>query len=346
MKIKKSPPRALKILAAVLAAFCAVNLLCGAVFTLPPKYTVSGKATPEIWQKNALVIHGLEGYAINFTDDNGYNNPPGILNGSYALALGSSHTQGFNVSQNQNYCSLYNDFAAKNGLPLLYNAGMDANHFADILKHFSAAVQEFPDAEFILIETPYFTFTQDQLTDALQMVDYEEHTDNTGILTHLYGFVQSMPLLRLLVRQVLESDTSEWKNAFFQADANAAIEPQSIDYSTYQTLLTECFQKLRTTTDKPIYLLYHRTPLITDTGCEIQSESIDGNPILPLIRSLCDTYNITLLLPDERYIENYTQHQTLPYGFHNTTYGEGHLNQTGHKLLAQMIEDAVKEDMK
>lgn len=344
MKIKNKPPRAVKIISAVLAALCAVNLLCGAVFTLPPKYAVSGRATPEVWQKNSLVIHGLEGYGINFTDDNGYNNPPGILNGRYALALGSSHTQGFNVCQKDNYCSLYNDFASENDLPLLYNAGMDANNFADILKHFDAAMQQFPDAEFILIETPYFTFTEEQLTDALEMVEYQENTDDSGIFTHLYGFIQSMPLLRLLVRQLLESDTAEWENAFLQADAGADSEVQTIDYAVYRTLLTECFAALRETTDKPIYLLYHRPLLVTESGCAVQTESIGENPLTPLITELCGAYDITLLLPDEIYIDNYQQDQTLPYGFHNTTYGEGHLNRTGHALIAQMVTNAVKED--
>lgn len=331
----------MKFTAALLAAVCIANLLCAGIYTLPAKYTVTGKATGEVWQKNSLVIMGLEGFAVNRTDAEGYNNPNGILEQEYAVALGSSHTQGFNVDQNENYCSLYNEYAKENGLSLLYNAGMDANNFADITKHFPTAVSQFADAEYFVIETPYFTFTEQALSDALDTVEYDESARNTGILSQFYGFIQSMPLARLAVKQLLETDTSEFENAFFQADA-AALEVQETDYLQYSALLEECFAVLRQTTDKPIFLLYHRA--LTENG--IDAEAIEGNALLPLVNALCEEYGITLITTDEAYLENYRENGTLPYGFYNTVYGEGHLNQTGHSIIANLLKEAVKEDIK
>ena len=37
------------------------------------------------------------------------------------------------------------------------------------------------------------------------------------------------------------------------------------------------------------------------------------------------------------FLENYQQEKTLPYGFMNTVLGNGHLNVTGHHLIAQAL---------
>ena len=333
----------IKTAGAVLSGLLIVNLLSAGIYTLPAKYSVVGKATPEVWESNAPVILGTEGYAYNHTDQNGYNNPDGITDGRYALALGSSHTQGFNVSRKENYCSLYNEYAKVQQKPLLYNAGMDANNFADIVKHFPAAVTQFADAEYFVIETPYFNFTEAALTDALQTVEYRESTPKT-FPQKIYGFIQSMPLARLLVRQWMETDKSEFDKAFFQATANREItEVVSIDYYRYKALLEQCFASLRDGTDKPIVLIYHCEPEMSENGVSFPYESIENHAVLPLINALCETYDITLIDPTEVYMENYAKNHTLPYGFSNTVYGEGHLNAVGHELIASLLIDADKE---
>lgn len=324
-------------LAGILGAILLVNLACAAVYTLPPKYAVNGRTTTDIWEANSPVVHGLEGYGYNHIDQNGYNNPDGILDGAYALAIGSSHTQALNVNQNQNYCSVYNHYASKQNQPLLYNAGMDGNDFVDILKRFPAAVQQFPDAQYFLIETPFFTFPAQQLQDALSPISYDPAPiSNNGF----YRLIQSIPLARLVVRQLLETDYSEFDHAFWQA-SQKEIAPQQIDYATYEQLLTDCFAALRSYTDKPIYLLYHRIPLLTDDGLQPDLEQIDDHELLTLVQSLCEQYDITLIDPNDRYLQNYQQNNTLPYGFHNTVYGQGHLNQTGHALIADMLTEVL-----
>ncbi len=327
----------LSTLLSVTAAVLAANLAFAAIYTLPAKYNVTGKTTGEVWRSNALVVLGLEGYAVNFTDQNGYNNPSGILEGDYALALGSSHTQAFNVFRKENYCSRYNEYAKQNGLPLLYNTGMDANNFCDIVKHFPAAVEQFPDAAYFTIETPYLIFTPKQLKNACNTVEYSPEQQNDDLTSKLYGFVQSMPLARLGVKHILEADTTEIKNAFFGATPEIPAA-SSIDHDDYAAALKECFATLRNATDKPIYFLYHRP--YTAAGPE--PETLDGQDILPLVEQYCTEYGIKLISTDETFSGNYQNDHTLPYGFYNTVYGEGHLNATGHRLIAERLKEEIQ----
>ncbi len=327
----------IRITAAAAAALLAANLAFSAIYTLPAKYNVTGKITGEVWQKNAPVVLGLEGYAINFTDQNGYNNPDGILDGNYAVAIGSSHTQAFNVFRKQNYCSLYNAYATQNDLPLLYNTGMDANNFCDIVKHFPAAVEQFPDAAYFTVETPYLIFTPKQLKNACKTVTYSDEEQNTDLKSLLYGFAQSMPLARLAVKHILETDTNEIENAFHGATPNES-QAADIDYDDYAKALEKCFATLRSATDKPIYLIYHRP--YTTAG--LSYERIGDHAVLPLVEENCEKYGITLLSTDDAFAQNYKENQTLPYGFYNTVYGEGHLNQTGHQIFASLLKEEIK----
>lgn len=335
------------VLAAVLAAILTVNLLCAGLYALPAKSSVAGKPTPDVWEANRPVILGTEGYGVNRTDRYGYNNPDGILEHAdgYALALGSSHTQAFNVNRKDNYCSVYNRYAKEHGKPLLYNVGMDANNFADIVKHFPAAVGMFPDAAYILMETPYFTFTAEELSDALRMEEYRPDPEKTGVFGKLYDFAQSQPLLRLLVRQWMDSRAAGSNRPFLAGSArDDAPDRDMISWTEYERLLDACFAALRQTTDKPLLLMYHRPVTVTASGGEIAAESIDGKPVLPLVEQLCAKYDMALIVPDEAYLDNYRTNHTLPYGFANSVYGQGHLNKTGHALLADCIAAQNRED--
>ena len=117
----------------------------------------------------------------------------------------------------------------------------------------------------------------------------------------------------------------------------------SIDYDAYTALLEQCFASLREVTDKPIVLIYHREPQMDENGVSFPLESIENHPLITLVASLCETYDITLIDPTTAYMENYAKNHTLPYGFSNTVYGEGHLNAVGHELIASLLIDADKE---
>ena len=45
----------------------------------------------------------------------------------------------------------------------------------------------------------------------------------------------------------------------------------------------------------------------------------------------------------ERFLEEYQSCYRLPYGFTNSSAGTGHLNVTGHRLVAEALWEAFEE---
>ena len=52
---------------------------------------------------------------------------------------------------------------------------------------------------------------------------------------------------------------------------------------------------------------------------------------------------LILSIPVMHSLEHYNKYHELPYGFANTTPGNGHLNEVGHKIMADVIIDYLEE---
>ena len=61
-----------------------------------------------------------------------------------------------------------------------------------------------------------------------------------------------------------------------------------------------------------------------------------------IFKSCCEKYNIDFIDAGSSFLSEYNNDNKLPYGFMNTAYGQGHLNETGHKIMADMINEALE----
>lgn len=153
------------ILALVLAFFL-VNGICF-FYERPVGWqdTPNG-VSPSAWHPGTLLVHGIEGYAITKIDANGYVNPPGVLADSHILMMGSSHTQAKEISMDQKYSVLGNDYFSKGEELVAYSIASDGNFLPTVVKHFSNAVRSFPGAKIVTIELDNVDFTAIQLEEA------------------------------------------------------------------------------------------------------------------------------------------------------------------------------------
>ena len=323
-------------IAAILIAFMLANLLC-LIYERPTGWfdTPNGPS-PAGWRPGSIIVHGTEGYGITKVDENGYLNPNSKLNESYILMMGSSHTQGKEIDSNKKYSVLVNDYFSKGSDELYsYNIASDGNYLPTLIKHFRAALHAFPTPRAITIEISNTDFSTTEIENAMLQVEYDENNNilnqskNAGIKTRIRNFIkESCPLLSLANKKIEAS----------MADEIIGTD-NSIDIETYYNLLFDALGLIRSEYEGPIVFIYHpKTSLLEDGSMEsIYSDTWS------VFQQACKENNIDIIDMGPCFEREYIENQKLPYGFSNTSPNAGHLNQTGHRLIAKAVISYIEE---
>ncbi len=64
---------------------------------------------------------------------------------------------------------------------------------------------------------------------------------------------------------------------------------------------------------------------------------------LLIFKQACEDNGIVFLDTTEAFLQLYYEEQVLPNGFCNTAIGVGHLNQYGHRIIAQLLTALIEE---
>ncbi len=314
---------------------------------------------------NSSIVRGSEGYGINHVDAKGYLNDDKLpLAEHYILLMGSSHAEGLQVMQKDNMTSVLNDLIDPS-VRTVYNLGTAGQTLPRIVEGFQAALEEFPNTEAILIEMSQMEFASEDLVRAMDQARFDPASTGETLEASLSAprrirnnVLLAMPLVSLL-RQQLDSMDFGMQDAFginrLLAQASKFIAPQSDVGQTqddvqaaagdsvqpgYVEALNQVLALIRAETDKPIILLYHPSVgILADGTIAIDRDMryYDG------YRSACENNNIVFLDTGDAFLEAYQKDYSIPYGFTNTTFLSGHLNQTGHRIVAEAFYLALTE---
>ena len=321
---------------AVCLAFCAVNILCFLYERPTGWFNTPNGPSPTGWRPNSVIIHGTEGYGVTKVDSNGYLNPEGQLMDGYVLMLGSSHTQGKEVPSNQKYSVLVNDhFAKSSDFLYTYNVSSDGNFLPSLIKHFSAAVEAFPEAGTVTLEIANTDFSVSELENALQQVQYDPQSSIVHQVERLSfkgklknSIKEYFPLLSLMKKKL---------------ETKLAAQSDSIstkrDSADYKVLLEETMKLIRSQFDGNIIFVYHPNVVFDENG----EASIAYSETWLLFRNTCRAHGISVIDMGPVFLNHYEHARQLPYGFSNTTPGTGHLNKVGHQLIAQTLIEFLEE---
>ncbi|NLI53882.1 MAG: hypothetical protein GX417_06085 [Clostridiales bacterium] len=312
-------------------------------------------------------MRGSEGYGINYADKNGYMNSDSLpLRDDYILFMGSSHLEGLQVMQDQNMVTLLNNMIDTHARTV-YNMGTAGYDLPLIIEGFQAGIEEFPDSSAIVIELSQMAYDSDEIQQALVQTHYDP-ADSGDHLVQALGTsrrlrndtLSILPVISLL-RQQFESiyfgfqgafgiqatvsdhandvriyDENESDDAFGDGPADdAVVNPQA-----FFEALDQAFALLRAEYHNPIILLYHpRVLLQTDGTAKISRDKQYYDDYL----SACENNDIYFLDVGDAFLRAYESDYSLPYGFNNTTMGSGHLNQTGHRIVAEELYKALQQ---
>lgn len=322
---------------------------------------------------NSRMVRGSEGYGINYVDENGYLNDDDLpLSEHYILLMGSSHAEGLQVMQKDNMVSVLNNMIDPN-CRTVYNLGTAGYTLPFIVEGFQAAIEEFPDASAVMIEISNLSCASDALIDAMDQAKYDPASSGKALMQSLNttrqlrnDILSAVPLISLLRQQYVSMDFSlrdafgidQWVRAR-QADesnTNDAVLDQddvideteaedtapvsaaeAADGESYYDVLNQALALLRSEFDRPIILLYHPGVSILRSG----TISIDRDMrYYDDYLTACENNDIVFVDTGDAFLEAYEADFSIPYGFNNTTMQGGHLNQLGHRIIAEELYQA------
>lgn len=321
----------IKSVLAMVTAFIILNLICMLYCNYAIHSPSSTGSTDYIWEKNKFYSRGTEGFAWGVTDSNGFNNLQTFEKGDIdVLVMGSSHMEAFNVSQHKNTVALLNNKLRDANVDMkAYNIGVSGHVLARCLNNAEKAIDEFAPKKYLIIETssvtPNIALMEDALAGTLKPI--ESHND--GIV----GKLQKFPFLRRTYNQlenlIKNGDAQEPETGVTQVGEECYI------------LLGDLLEKVVSKCDEKgikLVILY-QTSLDIDKDGEVLAQ--DNTNDIENFKSICKKYNITFVDMYEDFKQNYIQTANLPHGFSNSKIGRGHLNETGHSIIANRLLNVV-----
>lgn len=330
----------ISVAAALLLSFLSVN---GVLFLYERPvawiYTPNG-ASRAVRKPYSILVHGTEGYSISRIDSNGYTNSDYPLREQYVLMMGASHSQGKEIAPQEKYSELVNAELTNGAEELaVYNISCDGHFLPSLINHFMSAVASYPNAKCITIEIGSTDYAVEEFEGALnqpQNVDLrstEQLFQQLSAPNKLKQFMkEGFPLIAMIKSQ---QEAALAAHRASQKTGGAAV----IDDDEYKTVVKRCLELIRSECDVPILFVYHPSTVIQPDG----TLSIERSTTVDIFSELCYADGIDFIDIGDRFLAHYSEYYELPYGFSNTTPGNGHLNQVGHQIMAETILDYLTE---
>ena len=301
-----------------------------------------GGATLSIWNPDTYIINAREGYGLYKVDSRGYINEDKILGDDYVLCVGASFTKGTEVTVGKRYTDILNDMLSDRDESLaVYNIGQNMYFLPDIVSGFKAIVSEFPSSDTIIIETVTTSFASEQLKKALSQREYNPYENGECIIDTLstkqkikIKVKEALPLFSIMKKQYVDMG----KNNTSVNDIINNDEEKAFDYESYSTSLDDCLKLIRSEYDGKLIIMYHNNQRIDSDGNMISDDSQTKD----IFSDLCERNGITFVDTTPAFFKAYQEDYSVGYGFNNTSIGTGHLNETGHRIIADELYRVLK----
>lgn len=278
-----------------------------------------------------------EGVSMGHFNNEGYNNffdyDPGMS--LDVLVMGSSETQANHVMPASCAANVLMNLSGKK----IYNIGMFKHFFPTCAVNLKAAVKKYKPAEFVVIETMSVNFSDAELAEILsrQVAKVKVVTStevNADFIHRIY-----YRYIRAGVHKIL---TKSYSLEFFYrrlisilrkavASAETLVTPS--DPVLLNRVLEEMAKTVKDSGAKLIIAYHPSVRLELDASLTIESDSES----VKIFSDACKSNGIYFIDISERFAREYKTNYVVPNGFFNTTVGSGHMNNDGHRMLAEEI---------
>lgn len=278
---------------------------------------------------------------------------------------GDSYTYAEQVGTEENYASLvrqefYDQFEILNA----GNFGMNVAHYVYNARYFQSykpvfhiiqvKFDDFLDS-FGSQEPLHFKFEGDQLAFETYRTDFmkwvEEHPE-------VYNFLNQISVLSYFRDKYLQ-DVNAWVKNFGQKNTPVAVElpPPEVGTKSSQAVSSQNekweknrgkfriqLEKLKAVYGSQFAILYlPRVPIMKNK--ELILDDPEEVFYHQMIKDLCAELKIPVISMWDPFYYLYQRKNVLFSGFRNTTPGVGHLNASGHKLVADEVSKFLREQI-
>lgn len=318
-----------KIMISGILALGILSLLCLFYYNPPIAVPQPEGYTNYKYMPNDHWSNMTEGYGRGITNGLGYNDLQNPVEGAKTICfLGSSQTEALQVGAEKNFVALLEqklsaDADDTNDYQCL-NFGISGHFFEVVVSNFERFADGFENVDYVVIEVDNVEFTNEELE---KMLNEEYHADmDEGVFRKT---LKRIPYLRLLVKQYQDLRSNDG------SDSDAGIGVSG--YEDYAMRLDPVMKKLSDcsrTCGFELVVLKH-SPIALDT--DNKAYAINSAEAVDQFKKSCEANGIRFLCTDEVFCEHVNTHAELPYGFSNSRPGIGHLNEVGHRLIAQQL---------
>lgn len=340
-----------KLCVASLLAFAALNLFAFFFYNYGLRVDSETGTTDYRW-KEGIFSQAYEGFGYGTRDKYGFNNAfiPPENSAINIIVMGSSQMEASNVPYNKNTVYLLNEAFAESNVDLYaYNMAMEGHRIERQVNHLKKSLSKYQPKDYVVLETMDVMFSATAMEDVLD--------GNYGTLSYedsskLAHYAKKSPYVRLMYQQYLAAKNNRQDKhkeeiiSIYDREPLLAVEAieengyseedllvlsEFLDYIVYSCSDYGC---------KPA-ILYIPTGYIKDGDYTFVHDKV----AVSQLEELCNEKGILLINLTDEFTEYYAKNKILPYGFSNTAYGEGHLNVTGHRIIADKLYKTIIEDM-
>ncbi len=309
--------------------FCLGYSLQGAHITNPTG------ATDYTWGPNSHFARMTEGMAFGRFDQSGFNNSYPAEEMVDILLMGSSHMEALQMPQDKNVGYLLNEYLHQEGASgdYIYNIGTSGHGLTDCISNLPAALASYQPRKAVIIETMTLNFTQQQIDAVLNGTRERITSHDSGLIYQL----QRIPYLKLVYSQL--------KGSFGAGAEDVDLRPQkgtqetdALEYSSrISALLTQAADLIG---DCQLIIVYHPTLALHADG---SISDMTDQKRREAFSAACEAEDICFVDMTETFLRAYETEHILPHGFANTAVGVGHLNQNGHRIIAEELAKVLRE---
>ena len=284
------------------------------------------RATDTVRQANTFTSRATEGFGQAVTDANGYNNAA-VPEDIFVLMMGSSQMEGFNVMQNETAASWLGALLPENGVEgCVYNIGMSSHTLTRNIANLDRALERFKPEGYVVLEAHDVAISKWEIDKALS----DKFGRRKATSVPLPDIISERPLLRTLYNQYMTLT-----GGGETAGDNRRLKASVID--AYNEAILELMQHVADVAEKhgvTAVFLYHPHLVLQEDGTAITQT--DPN-CLNAFAMACEAAGVVFVDMTQDFMDAYAQSYTMPHGYSNTMPGAGHLNKTGHEMIARAL---------
>ena len=317
--------------------------LFSAVYYNPPIATVQPDGVTNYkYVPNTGWSYMLEGFGHGKTDSTGYNSAYYSDATEYDIVFaGSSHLEALNVPSDANFVYLLNEMLDTDDLSdndyKCLNLGVSGHFFEVTASNYEYIADKFADAKYIVIEVFNAEYSADVLDGILEN-RYREPMAEKGAI---YEAVKRIPFVRLMYKKIGEV-MSVSNAAALEVENNASLNADEV-MAVYTEKMSAVLEEIAAFSSEkgitPIILMHERFWENSDGGIVMET----NEDYKAAFKLCCEDNGIKVIDVCYDMVAYYEATDILPYGFSNSVPGEGHLNVTGHRIIAECVYKFITE---